>query len=156
MNHALTVERSLEKIEQHRDLLVSGEGKIAPGQPLTFSPASTIGDRIWQGDLGLTIRDEKVPENYKLRETPDGQLVPGNTTGAKHIVRDVAGVQIYDPPGWSPTYDELRGPILRALRDTTIDHPTHGSVTILEGQCVECGYQRVWDQEQAKERRQRD
>jgi len=151
----LTVEKSLEQIETHRDALVAGQGKIAPGQPLEFSAAATVNDRIWQGDLGLTIK-EQVPEGYKLRESADGQLVPGNTTGAKHIVRDTAGVQIYDPPGWSPTYDELRGPYLVTSKATTIDHPTHGAVTIPEGLCVECGYQRVWDQEQAKERRQRD
>lgn len=150
-----SVVESLGRIEAHRDRLVAGEGKIAPGQPIRMSDGLSMGDAVAQGDLNLVV-SEKPPEGYKLRESGNGQLVPGNTTGAKHIVEDVTAVEIYDPPGWGPNYDNLAGPFIVAKREVTIGHPTHGAVTIPAGFCVECLYQRVWDQEQKKERRQRD
>lgn len=153
MNSA--VAESLGRITTHRDAIVGGETKIGPGQPIRMSEGLAPGDAVAQGDLNLVVA-EQVPDGYKLRENGSGQLVPGNTIGAKHIIEDVTAVEIHDPPGWGPTYDNLAGPYVVAKRDVVIGHPTHGPVTIPAGFCVECLYQRVWDQELKKERRQRD
>lgn len=152
---AASVVASLGRIEQHRDMLLAGEGRVHPGQPIELSAAASVNDAIAQGDLNLVVR-AAVPEGYTLRENGDGQLVPGNTTGAKHIVRDVSTVDIYDPRGWGPTYNELNGPFMVTKAPTVIDHPTHGAVTIPAGFTIENRYQRVWDIEQRKQRRQMD
>lgn len=151
------VVESLGRIESHRDAIVRGECKLGPGQPIRMSEALGNGEGVAQGDLNLIVR-ERVPEGYELRENGGGQLVPGNTTGAKHIITDLTAVEIYDPPGWSPTYDELKGPFLVVKREVEnlVGHPVHGPVTIPADRVVECGYQRVWDQEELKARRQRD
>lgn len=152
-----TVEEFLQRLEQHRDSVVRGEGKIGPGEPIRISEALGNGEGVAQGDLNLIVRNG-VPSSYKKREARDGQLVPGNTTGAKHVVIDLDAVEIFDPPNWGPTYDELKGPFIVVNREVEnlISHPTHGPVTIPAGTTVECTYQRVWEHEQAKERRQRD
>lgn len=151
-----TVEKSLKRIEARRDLLVSGQGKVAPGQPLAFTLAAVPGvDAIAQGDLVL-IAAESVPKGYTLRKGGDGQLVPGNTTGSKHVIVDVRACEIYDPPGFGPTYDSLQGPYIVAKRETEVGHPTHGNVTVPPGMTIECQYDKVLDQETKKERRQRD
>lgn len=156
---ATPVVAALGRLTEHRDLILSGGHTVSPGLPTTFTHGMTPGvDAISQGDLDLLLEEgDKAPMGYTLRKDKlDGQLVPGTTTGSKHIVRDPSTCRIYNPPQWSNEYDALDGPFIVAESDTVIDHPTHGAVTILAGQSVKCEYQRVWEKEQARERRQRD
>lgn len=155
---ATPVEAALGRLTEHRELILSGGHTVSPGLPTTFTHGMTPGvDAISQGDLDLLLEEPNVPKGFKLRENKlDGQLVPGTTSGSKHIVENPETCRIYDPAGWSNEYDGLVGPFVIAEADTVIGHPTHGAVTILAGQAVQCEYQRVWEKEQARERRQRD
>ena len=153
---AVAVVEAMGRLTEHRERIVGGQCRMAPGQPATFTHGCVPGvDMISQGDLDLLL-EEGVPKNFTLRKSGDGQLVPGSTAGSKHVVVDAAACEIYDPPGWSNEYDELVGPVVVAKQDTTVGHPTHGAVTILAGQTVHCAYQRVFEHEAARERRQRD
>lgn len=151
-----TVESSLASLEAYKEKIVGRQGKVYPGMPMAFSEACTAGDRIWQGDLALTIADQDTPLGFARMDKQDGQLVPGNTQGAKHVIEDMSTCEIYYPQGWDDKYDKLTGPFLRCVKETKVIHPTHGPVTIPAGMSVQCSYQRVWEQELAKERRQRD
>jgi hypothetical protein len=150
------VVEALGRLTEQRERIVSGQCRMSPGQPATFTHGCVPGsDMISQGDLDLLL-EESVPKGFTLRKSGDGQLVPGTTAGSKHVVVDASTCDIYDPPNWSSEYDELVGPVVVAKSDTVVGHPTHGAVTILAGQTVHCEYQRVFEHEAAKERRQRD
>jgi len=155
---AIPVVEALGRLTDHQQKILRGDNKVSPGEPATFTHGMTPGvDQVCQGDLDLNLEEGAIPKGFALRKNRlDGQLVPGTTNGSKHIVVDPSTCDIYDPQGWSPEYDGLIGPIVVAKQDTVIGHPTHGAVTILAGQQVHCEYQRVWEQEQARERRQRD
>lgn len=158
MSKAGTVEKSLANVESHRDAITNGQTKIGPGQPLRMTTALNSGpvpDALCQGDLILIVIDN-VPENFTRRENGGGKLVPGETLGAKHVIEDTSAVELFDPPNWSATYDELLGPAFRTVKETAIGHPTHGAVVIDAGLTIQCRYQRVLESEEAKERRQRD
>ncbi len=150
-----TAENSLKLLQAHKEKIVAGEATVAPGVPQTFTRGFAPNDAIAQGDLNLVLA-EAVPKNATKRDNMSNQLVPGNTDGAKHCVVDRTTCDIYDPQGYGQEYQGLVGPTIVANKDTVIGHPTHGNVTILAGQTVQCVYQRVWEQEQARERRQRD
>jgi len=130
---------------------------VYPGQPATFTHGCVPGaDIISQGDVDIMLEEGGPPGGFRLREKGGGQLAPGSTPGARHVVVNPETCNIFDPPGWSESYDGLIGPVVIAKQDTAVGHPTHGTVTILAGQQVNCEYQRVLDHEQARERRQRD
>jgi hypothetical protein len=137
--------------------IARGEEAVKPGQPLRFTEASSVNDRIWQGDLSITITDNKVPKGMEAIETRV-QLVPGNTQGAKHCLDGTAGVEMYAPKGfdWVTPNDDLVGPWMRLTQERTILHPVHGSVTIPAGFCAQIGYQREYDEQLKRERRARD
>lgn len=129
---------------------------VEPGQPATFTAGCTVGDGIWQGDLGIEIV-AAVPEDYVRVAAPkeaDLQLVPGNTQGARHVLDAFDGVELYRPDPWDG--EGLRGPCLVVSRTRVIGHPTHGPVTLLPGFIYNCRYQREWDQEQRAARRTQD
>ncbi len=145
---------AIDRIEARKQVILSGKDpKVRPGQPECFTDAATVGDCIPQGDLYLIVADE-IPQNFKPKQI--NQLVPGNTQGARHCLDSLDGAEVFVPPGWSDDYDELQGPFLRLSKERTIVHPTHGDVTIPAGFIVECVYQREWDAEQARERRNAD
>jgi len=144
----------IEEMQRFVQKIANNEHEtVKPGQPVRFTEACTDGDRIWQGDLALTIRTS-VPKQYKLAEKPSVQLVVGNTEGSKHCLDSLDNVEIYLPPIWDEW--SLKGPVLVIKKETTVLHPTHGNVTIPGGFIVECTYQREWDREQAREARARD
>lgn len=147
---------AMKSVVRHAQRIAAGKDKVKPGMPARFTEASTPGDLIWQGDLGVEIV-AAVPADYVEVKAPndaDRQLVPGNTQGSRHCLRSLDGVRLFRPKDWGG--ESLQGPVLVLARETTIDHPTHGAVTIPAGFVVQCRYQRVWDQEQRQIRRSQD
>lgn len=147
----------IERIQKHVQRVAAGEHEtVRPGQAFRVTEAASVGDGVWQGDLGLEIV-AAVPAGYQRVSKPraaDKQLVPGNTKGARHCLDSLAGVQLYRPENWSE--ESLQGPCLVLTKARQVLHPTHGAVSIPAGFTVLCRYQREWDKEQAKERRARD
>ena len=154
MSQASTIER----IQKHAAKIANGEHeKIKPGAPVQLSEAASVGDAIRQGDLYLEVI-AKVPSSHKVVKSPsdlDRQLVPGNTQGAKHCLDSLDGVKLYRPKDW-PEISGLVGPCLVLTEERTVMHPTHGHVVIAAGQTVLCSYQREWDAESRKARRNAD
>lgn len=145
----------LEKMQNHINKLKDGKHEnIKMGEPVRFTEACTLGDRIWQGDLALTIRASVPSEGYSLATQPSTQLVIGNTEGSKHCLDSLDGVKMYVPNEWNEF--SLKGPILVLYQERTVLHPVHGNVTIPAGFIVECTYQREWDREKERERRAMD
>lgn len=148
---------AIDRVQKHARNISNGEHEtVKPGQPFHVTEAASVGDGVWQGDLGLEIV-ANVPDEYVRIKKPaasDKQLVPGNTQGAKHCLDSLRGVTIFRPTDWSE--ESIAGPCLVLTQDRTILHPTHGAVTIPAGFTVLCRYQREWDKEQAKELRARD
>lgn len=126
---------------------------VKPGEPVRFTEAATVNDRIWQGDVSITVTEDRVPDGYLPVDTLV-QLVPGNTIGAKHCLDGKEGVEMYLPSNWSE--ESLQGPWMRLSLERTILHPVHGSVMIPSGFCVRIGYQREHDRELQRERRAAD
>lgn len=148
---------TIELIEQHAKTIRDGKHKtVRPGLPKRFPEAASYGEFGWQGDLKLTLV-ERVPENYVQVELPtdaDRQLVPGNTQGSKHCLDSLDGVTLHRPNTWPNS--GLQGPCLELSEERTIEHPTHGNVTIPSGMTILCGYQREFDAETRTERRNAD
>ncbi len=149
----MTATATIERIQKHAEML---RESVRPGQPFRFSEASTPNDCVWQGDLGLVIID-RIPTGYCRVDNPtdkDRQLVIGNTQGARHCLDSLTGVVLYHPRKWDA--DSLIGPCFTLTEERTVQHPTHGPVTIPAGFSVQAIYQREWDKEQRKARRSRD
>lgn len=147
---------TIEKLQRHAKRIASGQETVKPGMPARFTEACVPGDCIWQGDLGLEIVTA-VPAGLAKLDTPkdvDRQLVPGNTTGAKHCLDSLDGVTLYRPENWSE--ESLDGPCLVLAEERTVTHPVHGAVTIPAGFIVQCHYQREFDAEQRRAVRSRD
>jgi len=130
---------------------------VGPGQPMSLNDAATIGDGVWQGDLGIEVVAGK-PAGY-VDAKPQTQLVPGNTVGARHILQDLTTVVDFAlPTNWSTdaSYEGLQGPYFRCAAATTIAHPVHGPVNVAAGHCVQLRYQRDLDLDTLRERRALD
>lgn len=156
--------QGFDKIQEQSTAIKEGSGgRLAPGQPTAFSEASTINDTIPQGDLYLAIRgtpteEAEIPEDFELRlleNTSEVQLVPGNTVGSKHVASG-ADFELWAAKDWPKDLETTQGPYLVAHSPVEVKHPTHGNVTIPAGFTVECFYQREWEAEQRRERRNAD
>lgn len=149
---------AIQEIQSHAQRIAEGKERVSPGQPAVLNEAAEIGEGVWQGDLGIAIV-AKVPKDYVRVTRPtvaDKQLVPGSTQGAKHVLKSLRGVQLWRPKDW-PNPENLSGPCLVVGEaGAVIEHPVHGAVTIAPGHTVQCRYQREWDQEQRRERRNAD
>ena len=146
--------QELLEIQKFVESIARGDEEVKPGMPLRFTEASTVNDRIWQGDLAITIAEDSVPEGYVKQENVNLQLVPGNNIGSKHCLDSADGVECWLPENFDET--SLNGPFLRLSCERTVTHPVHGDVTIPSNFCVNISYQREYDLEQARERRARD
>lgn len=149
---------ALNELKDHVESMRLGMEKVKPGQDLAFTMASTVGDRIAQGDFNITVvgfSDEGYtpPEDYTLK-TGVKQLVHGNTVGAKHVVRDLTSCNCYFPSQWDS--ESLKGPVVVAKSETSFDHPKHGNVSVPAGMCVEITYSRELDMITRQERRAAD
>lgn len=147
---------AIDRIEKHAANIRDGKATVSPGLPFRINEAATVGDVVWQGDLGLEIV-AGVPDGYSRVESPrdaDRQLVPGSTQGARHVLDSLDGVELWRPTGW-PNVTQL-GPAMVLRKERTVTHPVHGDVTIAAGHTVLCSYQREWDAELRAERRNAD
>jgi hypothetical protein len=145
---------ALARLEECRDKIVAGQGTVQPGQPLAFTAACSPGDCICQGDVNLIVIDA-VPDGYARPETPMRQIAKGNSRGSRHEIKDLTSCQVYLPPTWADM-ESLDGPVIVATRETVIDHPQHGAVTIPAGLCCRVEFQRNLDVVTRQERRARD
>lgn len=158
-----TATLALKDIVAHKDAIVAGNASIHPGQPLSTDGLSPD-DIIPQGDLYIRVcaDGEKPPKDYVRVDRPGGdrlKLVPGPDAGSHHWLDSGDGVTMFVPPEWGTDLESLRGPWLLVAEPREIVHrgpSRHGSVSLAAGQCVEIGYQRVWDAESRRERRARD
>ncbi len=149
-------------IEDHARTVKEGRHEtVKPGQPFSFNPAHEVGEGVWQGDLGIAII-AGVPDGYDLVKKPttaDRKLVPGSEDGAKHHLDSFDGVKLYHPKGWGKDMEMLAGPVLVVSKPRQIVHSgsgQHGTVGLCEGNTYGITYQRVWENEEARERRSRD
>ena len=138
---------------EHSKRIVNRQEKVYPGLPLRFSEASTVKDRLWQGDVALTIAN-KIPEGFVKMKEPNPQLVHGNTMGSKHCLDSLQGVEMYVPSDYSS--ESLVGPYLILTEERVVQHPKHGSVTIPKGFHVQITYQKSLNRELKKIERQKD
>ena len=150
---------TIKDVVDHAQTIANGDHDVVkPGMPQSFSVASTDGDMIWQGDLGIGITSGGIPEGYRRVKMPDNLcLVPGkdNTIGSRHCLASSEGIEMYVPEVWDETV--LDGPYLKITNGATIDHPKHGNVTVPDCfQEVQIIYQREMDEEAKRERRARD
>lgn len=134
--------------------IVSGEENVKPGQTIRITEGCVVNDRVWQGDLAITVAKEQPPVNFRKAEKVVLQLVKGETIGAKHCLESSEGVEQYLPPD-SQEY-MLIGPWLKLTKANSILHPIHGKVEIPAGFCVQITYQREYDEEQKAARRAKD
>jgi hypothetical protein len=148
------MQSAIEKITRKAARIANGRDKIQPGQAAKLSTAASVGDEARQGDLYLRVV-ASVPNDYSRAKKASLQLVPGNTEGAKHCLDSLAGLAVYLPPNWG-NGESLLGPCLVLTESRTVRHPVHGDVTLSADTIVQCGYQREWDAEQARERRNAD
>lgn len=136
---------------------------VSPGLPFRLTSTHTVGDGVWQGDLGIEIV-KGVPTGYTLVEKPtdaDRQLVPESGQGSHHRIASLDGVKLYRPANWGREENDLRGPVVVFESPNSIvhepghDHP-HGTVHIEEAMTIQCRYQRNLDAETRAEIRARD
>lgn len=148
----------IEGLQEQAAVIARGEHPtIKPGQPVHLSDVLSVGDGVAQGDLCLLVLAEVPKEGFKkLTGHADKvfQLVQGNTQGARHCIEDVSTVELFIPDNWN--FESLMGPVFRTVAPTRVLHPVHGTVSVDAGIVVQAIYQRVWAQEAAKERRNRD
>lgn len=148
---------TIEKIQSHAKHIAEGKHEqVKPGMPFRLTEASSVGDAVWQGDLCLEVVSG-VPEGYTVCSKPSVQLVPGTTQGSKHCLDSLTSVTVYYPANWPKSAEEtLRGPCFKTKNEVTVLHPTHGAIIIPKGFTILCSYQREWDQELRKQRRNQD
>lgn len=146
---------SITEVKKHATRISNGRAKVQPGEPFHLNEAASVGDGVWQGDLGVEIV-ASLPRDYVQVESHP-QLVPGSTIGSRHALADTSTVSGFcQPKNWGDKYDGLDGPAFHCDRETTITHPTHGNVVIAAGHTVRTRYQRQYDAELKKERRALD
>lgn len=150
---------TIKDVVAHAKSIADGShDTIRPGMDMSFSEASTDGDMIWQGDLGIGITSGGVPDGYiKVDNITNLCLVPDQdqTIGSKHCLESANGVEMWIPNVWNET--SLEGPYLKTSNGIKITHPVHGNVSVPS--CfkeIQIVYQREYDSELARERRAKD
>lgn len=155
------MQQTLERLQNHAKNLKDGLERVRPGDPYTFSSAADAGEGVWQGDLGIEIV-RAIPKDYVKVTKPTAahmKLVPGGEDGAKHHLDSLAGVTLYLPPEFEKDPNSLRGPAFKISEPRQIVHTgsgRHGTVNLDPTHAYQCRYQRVWEQEEQRERRARD
>jgi len=148
--NAVTV---LTEITDHAASIAARKEKIKPGDPYAFTGANSPGDRVWQGDLCVTlVSHATAPASNPVKCGP--ALVPDNgTQGSRHALDSLEGVTF--TRGLPTNEDSLDGPIFVTTLGRTITHPVHGHINLCPG-TYDIGYQRELDRDLRAERRARD
>lgn len=149
----------IQNLVAFQEKLVNGDLPVRPGQPANLSPAASVGDVGWQGDVKITVID-RIPDGYE-KITPkegDTQIAIGTTKGSRHCLAHLNGMEYHIPKGFNRTdsYEELQGPACIFNQENKMLHPEHGPVTFPPGSCVRFDYQRNLDVETMKEKRAQD
>jgi len=106
------------------------------------------GEQAWQGDVSLTLLGMEKPVDADLTKVkaeggPDYQVAVGTGVGSRHTIKH-STVDIYTLEG----ANQLQGPILHCLENTTLEHPEHGNITGLQqGAWYSVNYQRQMAEE---------
>lgn len=131
---------------------------VTPGRPFHITPAHSPGDGVWQGDLGIEVVTEEVPEGYEAWD-PDSYRSPNDMKelARNHRLRSTAGVTRFDSPG--PR--SLDGPLLIFTEPNAIEHTPghdrpHGTVYLDAPCAIRIRYQRNLDPVTSEEIRSRD
>lgn len=127
--------------------------KMNAAAPAKVGTAS-IGDVVRQGDLYLVCIEE-LPADGKRAQR---QLAPGNTQGSRHVAEGECAV--YQPKSPSAVArliaticrgaevpEQLIGPLVECVGDTTITHPEHGHRTLPAGSVWAVVFQRAYAEE---------
>lgn len=148
----------IKEVVAHAEAIANGQHEtVKPGMPQAFSEASVEGDVIWQGDLGIAIVDDAIPEDYVKVKIKDLCLVPSsdNSIGSRHCLGSKEGVEMWTPEQWDS--ESMFGPYLRLSNGADVTHPVHGDVHIPSSfKCIQILYQREYDEELKRERRAKD
>lgn len=126
--------------------------KMEAAAPAKIGTAS-VGDVVRQGDLYLVCL-ESLPEGTKTAR----QLAPGNTQGSRHIAEGKCCVYLPKSPAavariistvcrGSEVPEQLIGPLVECVGETTITHPEHGHRTLPAGTTWATVYQRAFAEE---------
>ena len=171
VGNTATIEKTpVEMINEYAAAIRSGtHDTIRPGMPQRFSDAATVGDAIVQGDLvieivGIPGDTVDAPAGYEEivsneERSQCAQLVPGNTSGSKHCLENTGAkkIKMWRHKDFVKNAEEtMCGPMIKAVSDFTILHPVHGSVTVPKGFTVLVSYQREYEVELKKARRNAD
>lgn len=128
----LTAKEASEKLARHNST-------ISPGLPFRLTDAHTVGDGVWQGDLGIEIVSGNVPpRDYVLVKNPteaDRQLAIEAGVGSHHRLQSFDGVKLFRPADWGKNDADLRGPFIVFSKPNAIVHEPghakpHGTVVI--------------------------
>ncbi len=147
----------IEELVQQADEIANGKhATVRPGKPFHFKGVESIGDGVWQGDVGICVVDDSVEGLVEILDPKDLCVVLDpleDTVGSRHILDSLDGVKWYNP---GQDASVLTGPKLICVKDRVITHPVHGNVHLLAGQCYQTRYPRVYDEELRTERRNAD
>lgn len=105
-----------------------------------FPEAASVGDYWRQGDIYLT-RLKSVPHGAKPCKTL-AQLAPGTTRGSRHCLSDTESVEMFT----LQTATALDGPVVKVVREVTVEHPEHSHVVLPPG-VYHVTYQRAYADE---------
>lgn len=109
-----------------------------------------IGEYHRQGDVyfhrvgELEFERDTVHRTTPVMSTAGYQIAPGETQGSRHVVplRDLTSIQI----GTHGDATALHGPMIKAKKAFTVEHPEHGAVTLPKG-TYQVYYQRQFAEE---------
>lgn len=118
-------------IKEHVSKLTSHAETIRNTDPIVYETCS-VGDGHWQGDLcvqfvGKDFNVESISNGNvtKLDQNPS-QLVNGNNIGSRHVLKKDDSIEAW----------KINNPLipfaLKAPNGLTVEHPTHGDVTMKE------------------------
>jgi hypothetical protein len=127
--------------------------KMNASAPAKVGTAS-IGDVVRQGDLYLVCIEELPADG---RRAPR-QLAPGNTQGSRHCAEGECSVYMPKSPAavakligtachGAEVPEQLVGPLVECIGETTITHPEHGHRMLPAGSVWVVVFQRAYADE---------
>ncbi len=119
-----TAVQCYEAIRTHCEDIISDAEQM-------FPEAASPGDVFRQGDIYIWREEDDLPTHLIPLRGKDAkaQLVDDNSRGARHILENLEGVELFrDPEG-----DALQGPWFRLATEKVLTHPDHGNVRMPPG-----------------------